>query len=166
MPLWGKNDSVYSTGTVAINYTTRVATFSGGATLPAAASIVNKVLHIGAFGSAIIESRTDNTKLVIKESHGLNGNAISGQSYNIYEAPVWTVNDSNYSGDEIFGADVTETTVAGNANSVYQPTHAGWVGITSYVDSKGNTRVKTEVLVAGSSIIGDASDDQQLADSA
>ena len=56
--------------------------------------------------------------------------------------------------------------IAGNANSIYQPTHAGWVGITSYVDSNGNTRVKTEVLVAGSSITGDAGDDQQLADSA
>jgi hypothetical protein len=34
----------------------------------------------------------------------------------------------------------------------YQLTHAGWVGITTYIDSEGELRVKTETLVAMSGI--------------
>ena len=44
----------------------------------------------------------------------------------------------------------------------YNPAHAGWVGIQTYTDGHGNLRVKTEVLVAGSSITGDAADDAKL----
>ena len=44
----------------------------------------------------------------------------------------------------------------------YNPAHAGWVGIQTYTDGHGNLRVKTEVLVAGSSITGDAADDALL----
>ena len=39
MSLWGTSDSLYSTGTVSVNLTTKVATFGGGATLPAASAI-------------------------------------------------------------------------------------------------------------------------------
>jgi hypothetical protein len=49
-------------------------------------------------------------------------------------------------------------TATGNARK-YAPTHAGWVGVTTYIDTHGNFRVKTETLVAGSSIINDADDD-------
>ena len=38
-------------------------------------------------------------------------------------------------------------------------THAGWVGVTTYIDCHGNFRVKSETLVAGSSITTDANDD-------
>ena len=41
----------------------------------------------------------------------------------------------------------------------FKLTHAGWVGVTTYIDQHGNFRVKTETLVAGSSITTDASDD-------
>ena len=64
--------------------------------------------------------------------------------------------------------DTTEIGVAnaatGNARK-FAPPHAGWVGITSYTDMHGNLRVKTEVLVAGSSISGDSTDDSILPDS-
>ena len=46
----------------------------------------------------------------------------------------------------------------------FAPSHAGYVGITS-TDMHGNLRVKTEVIVASSSITGDASDDQLFPDS-
>jgi hypothetical protein len=36
--------------------------------------------------------------------------------------------------------------------TTYELTHEGWVGITSYVDSEGNVRVKKETLVAMSGI--------------
>lgn len=37
-------------------------------------------------------------------------------------------------------------------NTSYQLTHGGWVGVTTYVDSQGNLRVKSETLVAMSGI--------------
>jgi hypothetical protein len=40
----------------------------------------------------------------------------------------------------------------------------GWVKYVTYTDSEGNTRHKSEVLVAMSSITGDASDDSVVAD--
>ena len=36
----------------------------------------------------------------------------------------------------------------GAAGTIYEHTHAGWVGITTYTDTHGNTRTKTEVFVA------------------
>ena len=65
----------------------------------------------------------------------------------------------------MYGVDTTEQSVATTGGSQYGPAHAGYVGITTYMDMHGNLRVKTETLVAGSSITGDASDDAQFADS-
>ena len=80
------------------------------------------------------------------------------------------LNELNYSAVEIFGVDTTEQGVANalagsNNKRKYAPPHAGWVGISSYTDMHGNFRVKTETLVASSSISADASDDEILADS-
>ena len=41
----------------------------------------------------------------------------------------------------------------------------GWVGIQTYIDTHGTLRVKTETLVAMSSIDSDASDDTKFPDS-
>ena len=71
------------------------------------------------------------------------------------------MNSSNFT---VYGVDTTEQGVATNAGSQYAPAHAGYVGIMTYMDSGGNLRVKTEVLVASSSITGDASDDTILPD--
>ena len=38
------------------------------------------------------------------------------------------------------------------SNSQYTPSHAGWVGVQTYVDMHGNLRVKSETLVAMSGI--------------
>ena len=46
----------------------------------------------------------------------------------------------------------------------YAPPHAGWVGIQTYIDTHGTLRVKTETLVAMSSIDSDASDDTKFPD--
>ena len=40
----------------------------------------------------------------------------------------------------------------------------GWVKYVTYVDAQGNTRHKSEVLVAASSITGDANDDSVVQD--
>ena len=42
--------------------------------------------------------------------------------------------------------------------------HGGWVGIKTYNDNAGNLRVKSEVLVAGSSITADSTDDSFFKD--
>ena len=164
MSLWGKSDSLYSTGTVSVNLTSKVATFGGGATLPAAATIEGAVITITGKGSAVIKERTGNTTAVLHNTTGLDGTAISGVGYNISEQPVYLNEDSNYDGEEIFGVDNAEQTAANAAGGTsfarkLAPPHSGWVGISTYVDMHGTVRVKTETLVAGSSITSDAADD-------
>ena len=93
--------------------------------------------------------------------------------------PLWGVADSNAgepknlaegefqgtAGMFIYGVDTTEQSVATTGSSQYAPSHAGYVGITTYMDMHGNLRVKTETIVSCSSITGDASDDTILPDS-
>ena len=50
----------------------------------------------------------------------------------------------------VYGVEEAGTELAVSTN--YKLTHAGWVGVTTYVDSEGNLRVKTETLVAMSGI--------------
>lgn len=78
------------------------------------------------------------------------------------------MHDSNYGANDIYGADENEVTVSEFL------THAGWVGITTYLDNEGELRIKSEVLVAMSGIstgvpsisspVGDADDDELLPD--
>ena len=68
----------------------------------------------------------------------------------------------------MYGVDTTEHGVANAASGTarkFAPAHAGYVGITTYMDMHGNLRVKTETIVSCSSITGDASDDTILPDS-
>ena len=116
MSLWGTSDSLYSTGTVSVNLTTKVATFGGGATLPAASVIEGAVVTITGKGSAVIKERTGNTTAVLHNTTGLDGTAISGVAYNISEQPVYVNEDSNYDGEEIFGVDTDEQAVANAAS--------------------------------------------------
>ena len=104
---------------------------------------------------------------VLHNTTGLDGTAISGVAYNISEQPVYVNEDSNYDGEEIFGVDTDEQAVANAASGTarkYAPSHAGWVAVKNYTDMHGVTRIKTETLVAGSSITSDADDDSQYAD--
>ena len=54
----------------------------------------------------------------------------------------------------VFGVDTAEAQAIGSESSAtaeqkqYSPAHAGWVGITTYIDTHGNLRVKSETLVA------------------
>mgnify|MGYP003110270142 FL=1 len=168
MALWGVSDSLFSTGTISVNLTTKVCTISTG-TLPAASTIEGTVVTITGKGSAVIKERTGNTTFTIHNTTGLDGTAISGVAYNISEQPIYLNEDSNYAGTEIYGVDEAEQQKTNSGSSTataeqkkYNPAHAGWVGIQTYTDGHGNLRVKTEVLVAGSSITGDAADDAKL----
>ena len=108
----------------------------------------------------------DSTQQLTITKDGLGDTDFSKVAYEIRQKPKYTLHDSNYGVGEIFGVDPDEQAEAREDKSQYRPAHAGWVGITSYTDQHGNTRVKTEVLVAGSSITADDdSDDDILPDS-
>ena len=178
MALWGTKDVVYTSdgsgSSVAIGGTTITGT---GTTFTTAGISTGNIITVGVAGScgeAIVASIESNTKLIIVNTDNLidTGHTVTGESFEVREKPISTLGDSNYGVNEIFGVDATEQTVARDADSIYRPAHAGWVGITSYTDQHGNQRVKTEVLVAMSAdstgsggITNDASDDTILPDS-
>ena len=170
MALWGTKDTVYSTGNVNVNVTTGVVTRQSGA-INWSSIEVGQVITIDGTHEGIIESidvATGNSAQLTIGTEYLPSSNISNKGYEIREKPKSTLFDSNYGAGEIFGVDVTEQTVASAAGSQYSPAHAGWVGITSYTQTTNGVsvqRVKTEVLVAGSSISGDSTDDTILPDS-
>jgi hypothetical protein len=172
MSLWGNKDLVANTSTIAVNFNTL--TVTGAATTFSTAGVAEgDVLVVGAgatFGYAVVKSVTSNTSLTIHSSdYFVSGitTIAAGASYFITQLPIYTLGDVSYDApnaksnrtSSVFGVDVTEQGVASAAGSQYTPAHAGWVGITTYVDMHGNLRVKTETLVAGSMIDADADDD-------
>ena len=166
MTLWGKKDTVYSTGNVNVNVTTGVVTKESGSIAWTAGNgvKVGQVITIDGTSEGVIESIDSATQLTIGTEY-LPSSNISNKTYEIREKPISTLFDTNYGVGEIFGVDAAEQAAARDDNSQYRPAHSGWVGITSYTDMHGNQRVKTETLVANSSISADASDDTILPDS-
>ena len=172
MSLWGKSESqLAGSGTVAINLGTGVVT---GTNSTFSAAMVGSVITVGTAGTcgeAVIISRASNTSISVASTQFLipdGGAGITGIAYTVTQKPKSTLGDANYQVSEIYGVDTTEQTVANAASGEarkYAPPHAGWVGIQTYNDAHGRFRVKTEVLVASSSITGDADDDTKLPDS-
>jgi len=168
MALWGTKDTVYSTGNINVNVTTGVVTKQSGSIAWTSGNglKVGQVLTVEG-SEGVIESIDSATQLTIGTEY-LPAANISNKTYEIREKPKSTLHDSNWGAGEIYGVDTTEITVAnaasGNARK-YAPPHAGWVGITTYNDNAGNLRVKSEVLVAGSTISADSGDDALLPDS-
>ena len=170
MALWGTKDTVYSTGKV--NCTTAgVLTKQSGSINFTANCSVGQVVTLATDGAGegegVIKSIDSNTQMTLTNLN-LPG-AFTNVDYEVREKPISTVNDSNYATNEIFGVDPTEASVANAASGdirKYAPTHAGWVGISTYTDQHGNFRVKQETLVAASTISGtDSGDDTKFADS-
>jgi len=186
MALWGTADSLYSVGTVAVNYATKQVV--GTATSFTAAGIsTGDVITIGTggtFGSAVISGITSDRLISIATTQYLTGAVISGVAYSISEKPVFTLEDSNYSSNtvgvtttipkhDVYGVDKYEIGAIG-ISTKYGGIHAGWVGIQTYIDMHGNLRVKSETLVAMSEITsgtnatytsaGDAADDSIFTD--
>jgi len=158
MALWGKKDTVYSTGNVNVNVSTGVVTKQSGSIAWTAGNgvKVGQVITVDGTAEGVIESIDTATQLTIGTEY-LPSSNISNKTYIITEKPKSTLFDPKYSAGDIFGVDNTEVGVA--KTTAYSVTHGGWVGITSYVDSEGNLRVKTETLVAmgtGQDVAGDA----------
>ena len=172
MSLWGKSESLAAgSGTVVINLSTKAVTGTNSTFLD---TMVGKVITVGAAGTcgeSVIASRSSATAISIASTQFLvpdgSGN-VTGVAYTVTEKPISTLGDVNYQVTEIYGVDTTEQTVADAASGEarkYAPPHAGWVGIQTYNDMHGNFRVKSETLVASSSITGDAADDAKFPDS-
>ena len=161
MSLWGNKDTVYSTGNVTTITSAGVITISGS-TLTGNVE-AGQMITMGSYGGGVIKSVDSNTQLTLHSAAGLTAGSGLTQAYNVSEAPKSTALDSNHNVNEVYGSNAAEVGVA--RTTIYSHDHAGWVGITTYTDTHGNTRTKTEVLVAMSSISGDAADDSILADS-
>jgi hypothetical protein len=181
MALWGKADSIYSPGTISLNYGTKTITGSGTSFTSA---YVGSVIYIGAgntVGEAIINSVTDDTTVILASTQFLSGVAVAGLAYTCSQQPKYLMHDSNYDlqatnvSNEIVGVDEFEA--ASIVDTQYSVAHAGWVGVHTYVDMHGNLRVKSETLVAMSGIssnlppsdaafgtTGDANDDTNYPD--
>lgn len=183
MALWGTADSLYSVGTVSVDYANKKITGSG-TSFTASGISTGDVITIGTFGSAVISGITSDTVISIATTQYLTGAAIAGVAYTISERPIYTLEDSNYSSNvvgltttvpqhAVYGVDEYEIASVG-VSTLYGGIHAGWVGIHTYIDMHGNLRVKSETLVAMSGITtlggatytsaGDAADDSVFPD--
>ena len=159
MALWGNNDNVTSTGTVSLTYSTGEVV--GTATSFSSDLSVGQVIRFGErsgtyFGDAVITGITSETVLTIGSTAGLSGAAISGANFTVSELPKYTVLDSKYSEASygtndsfVYGISTSGSQAA--LTSAYE-VGTGWVGVTTYVDTHGNLRVKKEILVAMSGI--------------
>ena len=167
MPLWGIKDTVYSVGKV--NCTTAgVVTKQSGAGLNFTTSckvgMVVTLADDGAGqGQGVIKSIDSATQMPLTNLD-LPG-AFTAVDYEVRESPVAEVKGGRFAIGEVYGVSVAEQQETVDDSSQYHPAHSGWVGISTHMDMHGNLRVKTEVLVANSTISGDSTDDTILPDS-
>ena len=159
MALWGNNDNKGAGGTVSLDYTTLVVTGSATTFGQVGAAATGDVIRFGPRGeggNAVIVGIASTTQLSIASTMGLSGVAIAATSFQISESPKFAVLDSRWSesntGYEPHVYGVADAGIAAAQGTSYALTHQGWVGVTTYNDSSGNLRVKSEVLVAMSGI--------------
>jgi hypothetical protein len=175
MALWGSKDLVGNGGTVWIDLSSEVVT--GTATTFSTSGFEvseGDIIVVGAgatFGHAVISSVTSDTVASIASTqylipHPTTG-IITAASYYITQRPISSIEDVVYQAPEVrttgfsanpltrtvFGVDTAEagvarTTAYGGKEGAFGVGHAGWVGVTTYVDCHGNLRVKSETLVA------------------
>ncbi len=158
MALWGNNDAVGSGGTVSLNYATLTVTGTGTTFGQTGAAQEGDVIRFGIrggggtyFGDAVIVGIASTTQLTIGSTAGLSGAAIAGAQFKVSQLPKYTTLDSRFShvntdyDSLVYGISTTTT-------GSYHVTHEGWVGVTTYMGTEGELRVKNEVLVAMSGI--------------
>jgi hypothetical protein len=157
MSSWGNKDDIASPGTVDLSGLT----VTGSGTFFANNYSSGQVINIAGAGDAAINVITNETSMTIVSNTEISVGSVSGAGYTVSEKPVYVVDsDTNIVADDVFGVSVAEQGVT-TANTH----HAGWVRIGDrYTDANGNVRQKSEVLVAMSTIAGDADDDVQLPD--
>ena len=162
MSLWGNNDNLQSSGTVSLNYATKVVTGTGTTFGTVGFGATGDVIRFGIrgdggtyFGDAVIASIASTISVTIASTSGLTGAAIANTDYYLSELPSSTVGDFSYSEKNtdydkvVYGI---STSAYDNVSTAYRTSGTGWVGVTTYVDAAGNFRVKSEILVAASGI--------------
>ncbi len=169
MALWGNNDNRNAQGTVTLNYATGIVTGSnledpGNGTLFGETGSIQEgdVIRFGVmekpgtyFGDAVVVRIASTTQLTIGSTAGLSGAAIAATTFQGSQLPKYTIKDSHYSERQSgYSANVYGISTAGaqDANGTTYEVGVGWVGVTTYVDTHGNLRVKKEILVAMSGI--------------
>lgn len=160
MSAWGNKDDIASPGTVDISGLT-VSNTAGSPTFFANNFSVGQVMDFGLYGSAVIKAIAGEGSLTLVSNTELTTGSATGLAYSVSEKPVNLVDgDATTLANTVFGVSVTEMQTSNTSSDVYRSAHAGWVKFgASYTDADGNTRQKSEVLVAMSSITGDADDD-------
>jgi hypothetical protein len=176
MALWGNKDLVYDDGTVAVNFSTKKVVGTG-ATFNTAGISTGNVITVGSgatFGYAVITAIDSASTLSIDGTSGFVPGittVAAGAVYAISEEPAFGINQyvapeakaaadatktapdgyTKLNTSSVYGVDTAETETARGATGdarLYKPQHAGWVGVTTYIDCHDNLRVKTETLVA------------------
>ena len=166
MALWGNNDNVGAAGSVSLNYATKTVTGPAGkGTLFGETGQVQEgdVISFGVktkpgtyFGDAVVVSIASTESLTIASTTGLSGAAIAATTYTVSQSPTFLVDDPHYTerNRSTYDSAAYGVAQAGNedaAGTVYE-TGVGWVGVTTYMGSDGNLRVKKEILCAMSGI--------------
>ncbi len=190
MSLWGNKDLVYNEGTVQVNLGTSTAQVTGTVgvvTFTTSGISTGNVITIGAgatYGYAVITGFTSTTLSIASTAGIVTGiTTVPSTTYFISEEPIYTLGDSIYRAPEsktvgystspvftgVFGVSAEEvgaaaTITVGGKAAAYAVAHSGWVGIMTYIDTHGNLRVKSEVLVAGGidSTAGTDADDDTI----
>ena len=171
MALWGNKDNlnIGGIGTVYVSDWTHDGT-DGYQVTGSGTTFTNfaagDVIRFGDFkgtyyGDAVIESITSNTVCTIASTEGLDPNlgvfaaGYGATTFVISQLPSYTTSDSSYKEPN---SDYTKAVYAVNADNIdatglLSPgPGAGWVGVTTYMGSDGELRVKSEILVAASGI--------------
>ncbi len=176
MPLWGKKDTVYSTGKVDCTTAGVITRQAGTIEWTSANGVkVGQVVTLAADGAGpgqgiikSIDTETGNSAQITLDPEKLDlPGAFTAVDYEIRETPVYEVKGGTYAINEIYGVDVAEAQAAREDGSKFKPACSGWVGIKQYTDQHGTARVKTETLVAGGGdgfITADSGDDSILPD--
>ena len=167
MALWGNKDNlnIGAAGTVYIsNWDTRTVTGNGTTFTNFAAG---DVIRFGDFkgtyyGDAVIASIASTISLTIGSTEGLDpslgtlGPGFGATTFVVSELPSYTTGDSSYKEPEngytkaVYAVDATN--IDATAGDGLSADGAGWVGVTTYTDTHGNLRCKSEILVAMSGI--------------
>ena len=172
MALWGNKDNlnIGAAGTVYVSSWTHDGTdgyqiTGSGTTFTNFAA--GDVIRFGDFqgtyyGDAIISSITSNTVAHIASTEGLDnslgtlGPGFGATTFVVSELPSYTTGDSSYKEPEsgytkaVYAVDATN--IDATAGDGLSADGAGWVGVTTYTDTHGNLRCKSEILVAMSGI--------------
>ena len=160
----GNKDTVYSTGTITSVSGTGVVTGNGTTWNTGNGVVPGLVITLGtANGSGVIKSVDSTTQITLVSTAGVLGTVNAGTAYNISEQPVYLL--------KIATTLVMRFTVLTPQKSVLQKQlhmvvlhMLDGLVLQPTLIHHGKLRVKSEVLVAGSSITADAADDARFAE--